>query len=149
MTQFIKNDFKGSNAVKKICCGRTKTAAKINCLGEDLKKDLIKDMNSSSFSLFFDVSNDAGLEKMFPISVRIFNVTFNQIMTKFFDMNMLEGRDASTGEFMFTSIDQHLLENELSWDMVSAIGLDNANANIGEHNFVKSRAIEKNPEIVI
>ena len=148
MTQFIKNDFKGSNAVKKFCCGRT-TAAKINCLGEDLKKDLIKDMNSSSFSLFFDVSNDAGLEKMFPISVRIFNVTFNQIMTKFFDMNMLEGRDASTGEFMFTSIDQHLLENELSWDMVSAIGLDNANANIGEHNFVKSRAIEKNPEIVI
>ena len=50
---------------------------------------------------------------------------------------------------MFTSIDQQLVENDLSWDMLSAIGLHNTNANIGEHNSIKSRAIEKNLEIVI
>ena len=33
--------------------------------------------------------------------------------------------------------------------MVSAIRLENTNANIGEHNFIKSIAIEKNPEMVI
>ena len=50
---------------------------------------------------------------------------------------------------MFTSIDQQIVENNLSWDMVSAIGLHNTNANTGEYNSIKSRAIEKNLEIVI
>ena len=62
---------------------------------------------------------------------------------------MLEGRDASTVEHMFTSIENQLRKNELSWDMVTSIGLDNTNANIGDHNSIKSRALERNPEIVI
>ena len=61
-------------------------------------------------------SNDAGLEKMFPINIGIFEVNFSQIMTKFFVMNILEERDASTAEFMFANIDQQLMENDLSWD---------------------------------
>ena len=70
-------------------------------------------------------------------------------MTKSFDMNMLEGRDASAAEFMFSSINQQLPSNDLSWDMVSALGLDNTNTNIGDHNFIKSIALKKNQEIVI
>ena len=85
-------------------------------------------------------SNDLGLEKMFPINIGIFDVNFNRIMTEFFEMNKLEGRDASTTEFMFANIDQLLMENDLSWDMVSAIGLDNINAIFGEHISIKSRA---------
>ena len=45
---------------------------------EDIKKDLVKDMSSSSFSLMFDGSNDARLEKMFPIGIRIFDVTLGR-----------------------------------------------------------------------
>lgn len=82
---------------KKFSCGRTKTPT-INCLGEDIKKDIIKDMSSSLYSLMVDASNDAGLEKMFPISIHIFDVTFNWIMTKLFDMR---------------SIGQQLMENDL------------------------------------
>ena len=52
-------------------------------------------------------------------------------------------------EHMFTSIENQLRKNELSWDMVTSIGLDNTNANIGNHNTIKSRALERNPEIVI
>ena len=106
-------------------------------------------MAQSPFSLMVDGSNDAGLEKMFPISIRIFDVNFNRIMTKFFDMNMLEGRAASTAECMFVSINQQLEKNDLSWNIVSAIGVDNTNANIGAQYSIKSRAVEKNPEIVI
>ena len=62
-------------------------------------------------------------------------------MTKFFDMNMFEGTDASTAEHMFSSIENQLRKNELSWDMVTSIGLDNTNANIGDHNSIKSRAL--------
>ena len=76
-------------------------------------------MSQSLFSIKVDGSNDAGLEKMFPICFRIFDVNFNRIMTKLFDMNMLEGRDASTAEHMFTSIENQLCKNELSCDMVT------------------------------
>ena len=62
---------------------------------------------------------------------------------------MLEGRDASTAEHMFTSIENQLRKNELSWDMVTLIGRDNTSANIGDHNSIKSRTLERNPEIVI
>ena len=95
LTQYVKGEFKDSKAAKNFSCGRTKTAAIINCIGDDIKQELVKDMSQSPFSIMVDGSNDAGLEKMFPICVRIFGVNFNRIMTKFFDMNMLEGRDAS------------------------------------------------------
>eukprot|EP00794_Sanderia_malayensis_P013387 gene13387-14760_t len=68
-------------------------------------------------------------------------------MTKFFDMNMLQGRAASTADCMFASSNQQLEKHDLSWNMVSAIGVDNTN--IGAHDSIKSRAVEKNPEIVI
>ena len=102
-------------------------------------------MKSTPFCIMVDKSNDAGLEKMFPISVRIFDINYNRIkiQSKFFDMNMLEGRDANTAEFMFSSIDQQLTSNDLSWDIVSALGLDNTNGNIGDHNSIKSRLLEK------
>ena len=103
----------------------------------------VRDMKSTPFCIMVDGSNDAGLEKLFPISVRIFDINYNRIMTKFFDMNMLEGRDANTAEFMFSSIDQQLTSNDLSWDMVSALGQDNTNGNIGDHNSIKSRLLEK------
>lgn len=74
---------KGVMQQKNFFCGRTKAAELINCLWEDIKKDLIKDKSSISFSLMVDESNDAGYEKMFPISTRIFDVNFNQIMTSF------------------------------------------------------------------
>ena len=43
-------------------------------------------------------------------------------MTKFFDINMIDERDANTAQFMFAGLDQQLVENDLSWDMVKAIG---------------------------
>ena len=147
LMQYVKGEFKDSKAAKNFLCGRIKTAAIISCIGDDIKQKLVKDMSQSPFSIMVDGSNDAGLEKMFPICVRIFDVNFNRIMTKFFDMNMLEGRDASTAEHMFTSIENQLCKNELSWDMVTSIGLDNTNANIADHISIKSRALERNPEL--
>ena len=96
-----------------------------------------------------DSSNDNGIHKMFPITVRIIDETFGRIMTKFLDMNLLEGRDASTADVMFESVDNILTINDIRWDHCMAIGLDNTNVNIGEHNSIKSRAKEKNEDIVI
>lgn len=50
-------------------------------------------------------------------------------MTKFLDMNLLEGRDASTADVMFESVDSLLTKNDIRWDYCMAIGLDNTNVN--------------------
>ena len=106
-------------------------------------------MQNMPYSLMLDSSNDNGIQKMFPITVRIFDETFNRIMTKFLDMNLLEGRDASTADAMFESVDNVLTKHDIRWDHCMAIGLDNTNVNIGEHNSIQSRAKEKNEDIVI
>ena len=101
------------------------------------------------FSIMLDGSNDNGLEKMFPITVRIFDINFSRVMTKFFDINLLTGREASTAETMFNSVNAQLTKHGIPWDYCIGIGLDNTNANIGEHNSIKSRARNKNKNIVI
>ena len=76
-------------------------------------------------------SNDTGLNKVFPIAVRVFEVNFNKVMTKFFDVDPIDGTDASTAETMFQSVDNQLNKDDISWDCCLAIGLANANVNIG------------------
>ena len=48
---------------------------------------------------------------------------------------------------MFPSVDKLFIKYDISWDFITGLGIDNTNANIGEHNSVKSRAIEKNHNI--
>ena len=76
-------------------------------------------MQKQPYSLLLDASNDKGIEKMFPITVRIYDINFNRIMTKFFDINPLTGRDASTA--LFNSVDTQLENNDISWDCCSYI----------------------------
>ena len=145
----IRNEFKGSEVARSFSCSRTKTAAIVNCFGDHFFNELISEMQNMPYSLMLDSSNDNNIQNMFPITVRIFDETFSRIMTKFLDMNLLEGRDASTADVMFESVDTILTENNVRWDHCMAIGLDNTNVNIGEHNSIKSRAKEKNENIVI
>ena len=96
-----------------------------------------------------DATNDVGIEKMYPIVVRIYDVNFNRIMTNLFDIDTLEGLASSTAEVMFDGVNIKLSENGISWNNFTAIGLDNTNANIGESNSIKSRAKSKNEGIII
>ena len=57
-----------------------------------------------------DGSNDTGLEKTLPITVRIFNVSFGKVITKFFYMNLLSGRDSGTAEVILIVL-MHNLQN--------------------------------------
>ena len=100
-------------------------------------------MQKQPYSLRLDASNDKGIEKMLPI--RIYDINFNRIVTKFFDINTLTGRDAS----LFNSVDTQLENNDISWDYCTSIGVDNTNVNIGEQNSIKSRALLKNNRIII
>ena len=85
-----------------------------------------------------DGSSDTGVLKMFPVTVRIFDINHQRIITKLFHIAE-----------MFSSVDELFIKRGISWDFVTALGVDNTNANIGEHNFLKSRALEKNHNIFI
>ena len=65
-------------------------------------------------------------------------------MTKFFVMNLMEGRVVSTAAETFSSL---FIKHCIFWDFVTSLGVDNANANIGEHNSLKSRVLKKNHNI--
>ena len=73
----------------------------MNCIGAELKDQLVNDMQNSPFSIMIDGSNDTGIAKMYPITVKIYDVEFNRVMTKFFDMNLIEGCCSGTAATIF------------------------------------------------
>ena len=117
-------------------CGRTKTAAIVNCIG-DFFSELLEDMKSYIFSLMLDGRNDNGLEKIYH---KIFDINFSRVMTTFADINLINGTNASTAASIFESVDTFISTNNISWDHCLGLGLDNTNANIGNHNSIKTRA---------
>ena len=143
LTRYISNGFKGSSAAESFACGRTKIAAIINCVGSHMKNALVEDMKNNPFSIMLDGSNDSGLYKMFPVTVRIFDTNFGRIMIKFLDMNMLLGPDASIAQFEFNSIDGLFERHGLDWELVTGLDLDNTNSNIGVHNSIKQKSLLK------
>ena len=149
MSQFIRQEFKGSKAAEKFACGRIKTLAIVSCIGSNFFQQLNMDMKKFSFSMMFDASNDTGLYKMFPITVCIFDVNFGRVMTKFYNVNYMKGWDASTAQALFHSVDNILRKNDVQWNNCTLLGLDNTNTNTGDQNSIKTKALEKNPIIKI
>ena len=83
------------------------------------------------------------------ISVRISDINYGPNKTIFLNLITLEGSTASSAKHLFNSVDIKLVENDILCQMVSAIGVDNANTNIGTHNSINTTALVKNKEIVI
>ena len=78
---------------------------------------------------------------------RIFD--FGRVMTNFFDINLLSGRDSGTAEVMFDSIDVQFTKYDVLWENVSGLGVDKTNANIGNRNSLKKIILRKNAEVII
>ena len=50
MTKFMSKEFKGCAVAGQFACGRTKTAASINCIGSHMKEELVSAMRTEPFS---------------------------------------------------------------------------------------------------
>ena len=149
LTQIIKSEFHGSTAAEKFSYGRTKTSAIVNCIGADFKIELVNDMKNSPFSIMIDGSNDNGIAKMYQITVRIYDDEFNRVMTKYFDMNLIERCLSGTAATIFENVDSIFEKYEIHWSFVTGLGVDNTNVNIGEHDSIKSRVLAKEPKVVV
>ena len=130
LTPYINNEMKGSGAAEHFLCGRTKTSAIVNCVGDQFQLDVMADLKNLSFILMLDGSNDTWALKMFPVTVRIFDINYQRIIIKKFYMYLMEGRDASTAAEMFSSVDKLFIKHVISQNFVIALGVDNTNTNI-------------------
>ena len=104
LTKLISKEFKRGEAGKTFSYGITKIAALINSIGALMKQYLINRMNGELFSIMPDASNDSGLHKMLPVMVRLFDIKFDEVITKFLDMNTPVGRNASTAFHYLTNL---------------------------------------------
>lgn len=145
----IREIFDG-HVAKGYSCARTKSTAILNnAVAPALKGELVSAMRSAPFSVLIDGSNDTGLEKMNPITIKIFDVSRERVESRFLDMCTTTGTAAGTAETIFSKMDQVLSACEVPWTNCVGFGVDNASVNIGKHNSIKSRVLRENANICI
>ena len=143
--------FPDSKIAKNFKCSHSKTASILNKTKyPTLPSYLVNYMTENPFAMVNDGSNDSGISKMNPVCVYIFDIERSkQVEFKFYSMCSTTGEHCSKSQTLFDKIDSTLTSDELDWDNVVAIGLDNTNANMGDRNSLKSRILAKNNEIFI
>ena len=68
-------------------------------------------MKNVPYSLAVDDSSDNGLQKMNPLTVRIFDVKRGRVATQLLDMCLASGWDGGTAAAIFEKIDEKMTEN--------------------------------------
>lgn len=146
----IRSCFSDSTIGKNYHSASTKATCMLNlAVAPSLINKLLDTMKCHPFSLSTDGSNDTGLEKMNPISIRVFDEERSKIVTKF--LHMCPSTDGRA-EALFSNIDSklsELLSLSNPWGMCTALGVDNTSVNIGVHNSLKSRVLQRNKAIYV
>ena len=93
-------------------------------------------MKCHAFSLAIDGTNDCELQKMNPITVRIYDNSVSKVVTHFFDMCT-----STTAEAIFNAMNHKLvslLDEDNPWLRCTSFGVDNTSVNIGSRNSLKT-----------
>ena len=84
---------------------------------------------------------------MNPVTVRIFYSSCSRVCTRFLDMCLTSGTEGGTAEAIFRGMCRALESPDILWNNCVGIGVDNTSVNVGRHNSIRSRALDKNPNI--
>ena len=91
--------------------------------------------------------------KMNPVSIYIFDVLRSiQVelqVHKFYFMCSTSGEDCSKAETLFTAINDAFKSDDLDWDNIVSVGLDNTNTNMGSRNSLRARILAENRQTFI
>ncbi|KAJ4926803.1 hypothetical protein JOQ06_014549 [Pogonophryne albipinna] len=143
-----KECFRDSPTAQGFKSASTKTTCLINeAVAPHFKKELVMKMRENPFTLVTDGSNDTGLEKMNPLTVRIFDT--NKVVHRFLDMCTTSGRSCGTAEVIYTKINDTLQENDIPWRNCVGLSIDNAPVNTGARNSISARMLKENGSIYI
>ena len=147
LTPLFHDVFPDSEIAKNFSSRRTKTACIINgVIAPFFQQLLVESMKSDPFAIAIDGSSDTGIEKMNPLTVRVFDKTRHVVTTQFLDMCL---SSSSTAEGIFGKIDDVLSKHGISWSKCVGIGLDNTSVNMGCRNSIKTRIVQKNPAVYV
>ena len=147
LTPLFRDVFSDSEIAKGFSSKRTKTACIINgAVSPFFQKSLVEIMKKEPFSIAIDGSSDSGVEKMNPLTVRIFDDNRGVISTQFLDMCM---SSSATAEGIFAKMHEVLSKHCISWSNCVGIGLDNTSVNMGCRNSIKTRVVQQNPSIYV
>jgi hypothetical protein len=92
LSPIFKDVFPDSDTAKGYASARTKTTCIINgSLAPHFRAALVEAMKNKPFAIAVDGSNDTGLEKMNPLTVRHFDDTRGEVVTQFLDMCLTSG----------------------------------------------------------
>uniref|UniRef100_H3BH34 HAT C-terminal dimerisation domain-containing protein n=1 Tax=Latimeria chalumnae TaxID=7897 RepID=H3BH34_LATCH len=140
--------FPDSEIAKNYSAAKTKTTCKLNgALKPYFLEETVKHLQKEPFSLSTDGSNNTGIQKMNPITVKLFDV--NHIYHQFLDIGITVGRHSATAEVIFEGTDHCLQQYNVPWYNCVNFSLDNTSVNTGKHNSLMSRAKEKTKDIYI
>ena len=129
LTPLFHDIFPDSYIAKNFSSRRTKTACILNgAIAPVLQKNLVNTMKTCPFTLAIDGSTDIGVEKMNPLTVRIFNAEYGMVHTLYLDMCMYS---QSTAEGIFTKMEDALQKHEIPWLNCVRVGVDNTSVNMG------------------
>ena len=115
-------------------------------IAPDLQSILIEQMKTSCYSIATDGSNDQGLQKMNPVTVRLFGINQHKVVTKFYDMCP---STSSTAVGIFTAINTTMMKNNITWDNCVSLAVDNTSISVGCNTSVIAEAQKKNKLIIL
>ena len=137
LSPLFKNIFPDSEIAKAYACARTITTCILNgALAKSFRTSLIEQMKTEPFSLATDGSNDSGLQKMNPLTVRYFDSSRAKVTSQLLDMCLTS---ASTAESIYVKI---LSLYDIDWKMCIAFGVDVNN--VGRRNSIPTRVHQEN-----
>ena len=140
--------FTDSDIARGYAAASTKTTCLVNgSLSPHFKSALVNTMKIQPFSVAVDGSNDTGLEKMNPMTVRLYDVNQGSIVTRFLDMCLTKGTESATAASIFKKMDDVLKENGISWSNCVGVSVDNTSVNLGKRNSIMTRVLQNNPAV--
>ena len=149
LSPLIRDIFDGEVA-KGYACAKTKTTCILNrAAAPQFREDLVSLMQQTPYSLSVDGSNDTSLEKINPLTVRVYDEKSQKVDTRFLDMCTTSGIDAATAKAIFDKMSGVLSNYKMPWDNCIGLGVDNTSVNTGRHNSVISRVHAINPNVYL
>ena len=147
LTLLFRDIFPDSEIAKQYASKQTKTACIINgAVAPFFQQQLLECMRQEPYALSIDGSSDTGIEKMNPLTARIFSSLHGMVTTHFLDMCM---SSSGTAEGIFSKMEQVLFKYNISWTNCVGIGLDNTSVNMGCTNSIKTRVTGVNPAVSV
>ena len=164
LSPLFRDIFPDSKIAKGYAAARTKTTCILNgSIAPYFKATLVDVMKSRPFSIAIDGSNDSGLEKINPLTVRFFDEQRGLVVTQLFDMCLTTGKkvitnvlnvihtphltgvDSGTAQSIFSKMDEVITTNGISWSHCIGVGVDNTSVNLGVRNSIRTRVLQCNP----